>query len=223
VESTSAATIRVSDEDERLAKQGLDSVAEEGRLGAVLVQFPVSFKNTGENRDYLDALLWKFRDYPLAVEVRHTTWDNEGILRYFAEKGVSFVNIDQPHLGKSLSGTEHVTSHLAYIRLHGRNYDQWFESERCEDRYNYLYTEKQLSGWKARIEHISHKAEITFVVANNHFEGKAAVNGLQLKHMLNGQPVRAPDTLVRAYREQLEEISEELPQSFMGLHLPPER
>jgi uncharacterized protein YecE (DUF72 family) len=207
VESTSAATIKPNLEDEKLAKEGLDAIAAEGRLGALLMQFPVSFKNTSENRDYLESLLPRFQEYPRAVEVRHSSWNNEGILRYFSEKGISFVNIDQPRLGKSLSGTEHVTSGVAYVRLHGRNYDQWFESERSEDRYNYLYNERELAGWKQKIEKVAEEAKVTFVVTNNHFEGKAAVNALQLRHLITGKPVPAPEILVRHYPAELESIA----------------
>jgi uncharacterized protein YecE (DUF72 family) len=207
LESTSADTIKPNTQDEKLAKEGLDSIAGEERLGALLIQFPVSFKNTDRNRDYLEWLLLRFEQYPAAVEVRHSSWNNEGILRYFGEKDVSFVNIDQPRLGKSLSGTEHVTSPRGYIRLHGRNYDQWFEATRCEDRYNYLYTETELAGWKNKIEQITQKSEVTFVVANNHPEGKAAVNALQLKHMITGRPVKAPEVLVRHYPAELEQIA----------------
>ncbi len=101
LESTSAETIRSTDEDERLAKEGLESIAIENMLGAVLVQFPISFKNTNPNRDHLDSVIEKFKQYPLVVEVRHNSWTNEGTLRYFAEKGVAFCNIDQPKLGES--------------------------------------------------------------------------------------------------------------------------
>ncbi len=207
VESTSAATIRFTPEDERDAKQGYDALAAAGRLGALLAQFPISFKNTNDNRDWLDALIAKFHQYPLAVEVRHASWANEGTLRYFAEKGVAFCNIDQPRLGKSIGPSEHVTAPLAYVRLHGRNNDQWFEAERPHDRYNYLYSEQELQPWKTRIEDVAKKAEVTFVVANNHFEGKAAVNALQLKSMIAGRPVQAPEVLVRHYPE-LEKIME---------------
>lgn len=209
VQPTSAATVAPTPEDERLTKEGLDALAGEGRLGALLIQFPISFKNTGENRDYLEQLLGRFREYPLVVEVRHASWDNEGILRYFAEKGVSFCNIDQPRLGRSLSGTEHATSGIGYVRLHGRNYEQWFEHEHPHDRYNYLYTEPELAKWKTRIENVARKTEVTYVVANNHFQGKAAVNALQLKHMLRGGRVRAPETLMRHYPE-LQPISESI-------------
>ena len=199
IEPTSAATLVPNPEDEQLAKAGLDAVAAEGRLGALLIQFPVSFRNTNANRDYLEALLGRFTDYPQVVEVRHASWNNEGILRYFAEKGVAFCNIDQPVLGRSLAPTGHATSTIGYIRLHGRNYDQWFDSDSRNDRYNYLYTEAELAGWQKRIEDVASKTEVTFVITNNHFEGQAAVNALQLKHVLTGQPVAAPETLVRHY------------------------
>ncbi len=201
VESTSSETIRANTEDEHLAKAGLDSIAEEDMLGAVLVQFPISFKNTNPNRDYLDGLLEKFRQYPLVVEVRHNSWTNEGTLRYFAQKGVAFCNIDQPLLGKAVVPSDRVTSPVGYIRLHGRNYEQWFDSDSGSDRYNYLYTQPELEKWKGRIDAIAGKAQKTFVVANNHFEGKAAVNALQLKSILTGAAVRVPDTLRNRYWE----------------------
>jgi uncharacterized protein YecE (DUF72 family) len=201
VESTSSETIHIGPDDESFAKAGLDSIAGEDMLGAVLVQFPISFKNTNQNRDYLDALLDKFRQYPLVVEVRHNSWTNEGTLRYFAQKGVAFCNIDQPLLGKAVGPSELVTSPVGYVRLHGRNYDQWFDSESGSDRYNYLYNQEELATWEKRIVAISGKAPKTFVVTNNHFEGKAAVNALQLKSMLTGDRVRVPLTLRNRYWE----------------------
>ncbi|MDP9267782.1 MAG: DUF72 domain-containing protein [Acidobacteriota bacterium] len=209
VQPTSSETIRATESDEHDAKQGLDVLAAEGKLGALLVQFPVSFKNTNENRDWLDAVIQKFNEYPLVVEVRHSSWNNEGILRYFAEKGVAFCNIDQPKLGKSLHPTEHVTSSVGYVRLHGRNYREWFDSDNRDDRYNYLYTADELEGWKERIMRIAEKAEKTYAVANNHFRGQAAVNAIQLKRLL-GQPAKAPDVLAKQYPE-LKEWAEIVP------------
>lgn len=201
VESTSAATIRANEEDERLAKQGFEALAAEGTLGAVLAQFPISFKNTNENRDHLESVIEKFKQFPLVIEVRHNSWTNEGTLRYFADKGVAFCNIDQPKLGKAIHPTDHVTAPLGYVRLHGRNYEQWFDSDSRNDRYNYLYTDPELRSWKTRIDAIAEKARKTFVIANNHFEGKAAVNALQLKSMLTGRQVKVPDTLLKRYWE----------------------
>ncbi len=107
---TSAATIRPNDDDERLAREGLEALASEGKLGALLIQFPFSFKNTSLNREYLETLLRQFIEYPRVVEVRHSSWDNPQTLAAFAQKNVAFCNVDQPVIGRSLEPTEHVTS-----------------------------------------------------------------------------------------------------------------
>jgi uncharacterized protein YecE (DUF72 family) len=201
MEPTSAATIRPTDEDEIKTREGLDALANEGKLGALLVQFPVSFKNTSLNREYLERLLRQFIEYPRVVEVRDSSWNNPDTLAEFARQNVAFCNIDQPVMGKSLAPTEHVTAPTAYIRLHGRNYDQWFDSDNRNDRYNYLYKEHELEDWKQRIENVAHKAQTTYVITNNHFESKAGVNAIELKSMISGKRVPAPPTLIQKYPE----------------------
>ncbi len=211
MEPTSAASIRPNDKDERLAREGLESLASENMLGALLIQFPVSFKNTSLNREYLDQLLRQFIEYPRVVEVRHESWNQPETLAQFLRHNVGFCNIDQPLLGRSLAPTEHVTSNLGYVRLHGRNYEHWFESgsdtDSRDDRYNYLYKPAEIEKWKDKIEIIAKKALSTFVIANNHYQAKAPVNALELRHLLEGKKVRAPETLVRHYPE-LKPISE---------------
>jgi len=199
VESTSAETLRPLPEDETLAKAGLNSLANAGRLGALLIQFPISFKNTSENRAYLEQLFKKFSEFPLVLEVRHNTWNDPKIFEQLAEQGIGFANIDQPLLGKALRPSSHVTSHVGYVRLHGRNYKEWFESERRNDRYNYLYTQEELKGWTERVKQVSKDAEKTFVITNNHPDGKAAVSALEIAHLLTGKRVKSPATLLEKY------------------------
>jgi uncharacterized protein YecE (DUF72 family) len=201
MEPTSAATIRPTDEDEARTREGLDAIATEGRLGALLIQFPVSFKNTSLNREYLDRLLRQFIEYPRVVEVRDSSWNNPETLAAFTQKSVAFCNIDQPVLGRSLAPTEHVTAPIAYVRLHGRNYEQWFDSDNRNDRYNYLYCEPELARWKERIASVAERAQTTYVITNNHFESKAGVNALELKAMITGKRVPAPPTLIEKYPE----------------------
>ena len=201
MEPTSAATIRPTDEDETKTREGLDALATEGKLGALLIQFPVSFKNTSLNREYLERLLRQFIEYPRVVEVRDSSWNNPDTLADFARQSVTFCNIDQPVMGKSLAPTEHVTAPIAYVRLHGRNYDQWFDSDNRNDRYNYLYKESELADWKDRIERVAYRAETTYVITNNHFESKAGVNAIELKSMLSSTRVTAPPTLLHHYPE----------------------
>lgn len=216
MEPTSAATIRPSPQDESLAREGLDALASTGKLGALLIQFPVSFKNTALNREYLETLLGQFVEFPRVVEIRHSSWDNPETLSYFVGMHVAFCNIDQPLIGRSLEPTEYVTSPVGYVRLHGRNYDQWFEAEKSADRYNYFYKEQELEGWKDKINRIAQKAEVVYVVTNNHFQAKAAVNALQLKHMLSGQRVRAPESLL-SHNPDLKQIADPLPEENPSL------
>jgi uncharacterized protein YecE (DUF72 family) len=206
IESTSAASIKPGENDEAEAKAGLDVLAAQQRLGALLLQFPISFKNTDENREYLSRLAGRFNEYPLVVEVRHSTWDDPEVLRSFARMGIGFCNIDQPLLGKALAPSQIALGSIGYVRLHGRNYQQWFEHDHPHDRYNYLYSAPELERWARRIEHVSERSQTTFVISNNHFESKAAVNSFQLKSMLTGNDITAPDSLVAAYPEALKPV-----------------
>src|SRR6202171_558389 len=222
MEPTSAASIRPNDRDEKLAREGLDSLASEGRLGALLIQFPVSFKNTSLNRQDLERLLRQFIEYPRVVEVRHSSWNDAATLAAFTQENVGFCNIDQPVLGRSLAPTEHVTGAIGYVRLHGRNYENWFDSDNRNDRYNYLYKASELEGWKEKIVSVAERAQTTYVITNNHFESKAGVNALELKAMITGKRVPAPRTLIQKYPElrKFADPAEEFGDDIGGPHLP---
>jgi uncharacterized protein YecE (DUF72 family) len=201
IESTSAKTIRPGDSDEREAKAGYDVFAAEKMLGALLAQFPISFKCTDENRAYVEQLVRMFRSYPLVLEVRHASWDQPEVLDWLQGLQVGVCNIDQPLLGRAVRPSAHATSVVGYIRLHGRNYKQWFAETNVRDRYDYLYSTEELKKWKDRTLEVAGKAESTYVVTNNHNLGKAAVNALELISMLEGRKVQAPPTLVSHYPE----------------------
>jgi len=203
MESTSAETIRPEPGDECDVKEGFDALASEGRLGAVLAQFPISFKFTDENRAYLEQLLSRFSEYPLVVEIRHASWNRPEILGWLASLGIALCNIDQPLIGRAIRPSALATSTVGYIRLHGRNYKQWFADTNVPDRYDYLYSEKELEQWEKRAEEVAEKTATTYVIANNHNLGKAAVNALELMHMLDGGKVKAPPSLVAKYPERL--------------------
>jgi uncharacterized protein YecE (DUF72 family) len=193
---------RANHEDEKTFKAGLAPLAAAGRLGALLVQFPWSFKNTRESREYLGALVVQFMEYPLVVEVRHASWNQPEIFQLLAELGVGFCNLDQPVIGRSMGPSERATAAVGYVRLHGRNYEQWFSSEdRPEERYNYLYSLAELEPWAQRIKQVARQAEVTYVIANNHFEGKAIVNALQLTRLISDRPVTVPESLAERYPE----------------------
>lgn len=188
--------------DEKAVRAGFDVLRGGGRLGAVLLQFPFSFHNTPDNLARLKRILESFRDYPLVVEVRHSTWSKKVFYEFLHERGVGFCNIDQPVIGHSVKPSEQATSAVGYIRLHGRRYDAWFSDDPTmpgERRYNYLYSGKELEPWAERIRHVAAHTQTTFVVTNNHYQGKAVVNALQLVHMLRGEKIKVPEPLRHRY------------------------
>lgn len=190
--------------DVREFRAGMDVLLDAGKLGALLLQFPFSFKNTAEDRGFLLELAQTFRDFPCVVEVRHASWNDPGFYEALAERGIGFCNIDQPVIGRSLKPSEHATAPVGYVRLHGRNYREWFADRPDDDgaeRYNYLYSVNELQPWAERVEHVAEQARLTFVIANNHFQGKAVTNALQLVHLLTRQPVKVPPPLLQHYPE----------------------
>jgi uncharacterized protein YecE (DUF72 family) len=187
-------------EDERNCRAAFDKLVEAGKLGAVLIQFPWSFKNSDDDRGYLSDLLARFSEYPLVIEVRHSSWNRPAVYESLEKRRVGFCNIDQPLFGKSISPSAKSTSEIGYVRLHGRNYGNWFrESAAPSDRYDYLYSPEELDPWLDKIRAVADRTRETYVVTNNHFEGKAVVNALQIKAKLSGEKVPGPATLVECY------------------------
>ena len=189
-------------EDARAVAAAMGPLADAGRLGCMLVQLPMSFHRTAENRDVLAKVFHSFAVFPMAAEFRHFSWNDPETLRFLEDEGIGFVNIDQPRLKGNLPGTSYVTGPVAYYRFHGRNAAKWFGPNTSnEDRYNYLYSEKELEPWAQRIrEGRARRSDANaFAVLNNHFRGQAVANALQLQQMLTGETRAVPESLVEAY------------------------
>jgi uncharacterized protein YecE (DUF72 family) len=172
-------------------RRGLDPLAEHGRLGALLAQFPPSFKSGETESSYLAYLLRAFAEYPVAVELRHRSWsDNFGatldVLNAFQ---AAWVQIDEPKFRFSIR-----QNHLPnvqgfyYMRLHGRNAEQWWRHEKTEDRYNYLYSEEELREFTDTASAARHIVKKLYLYSNNHFSAKSVANAAMIKHQL-GEPV----------------------------------
>jgi uncharacterized protein YecE (DUF72 family) len=186
--------------DEKAFREGVEPLAKAGRLGALLLQFPWSFKNTDDERSHLLNLLDRFKEYPLVLEVRHTSWNNPQVLEWLEERGVGICNVDQPLFSKSIKPAALITSTIGYVRLHGRNYQNWFrESAPRDERYNYLYSLEELDPWITRIKEVAKHTHETYVVTNNHFRGQAVVNALEIKSTIEEELVPAPGPLFEVY------------------------
>jgi uncharacterized protein YecE (DUF72 family) len=178
-----------SDVDEFRA--GLDPMATSGKLGAVLVQFPAGFHADDESAAYLGRLLRTFREYPLAVELRHRSWSDAqaGTLDLLDGFHAAWVQIDEPKFQTSIrQDLAPNVDRVYYLRLHGRNAAQWWAPEAPEERYNYLYSPEELRPFAAVAETVGPEVRKAYLYLNNHFAAKSVVNATVLKHQL-GQPV----------------------------------
>lgn len=196
-------------------RQGVAPLHEAGRLGALLMQFPWSFRFDEPARLWLDQLARDFRRYPLVVEVRHKSWDVLEAIDFLRAHNLNLAAIDQPDLPGNLPPAVLTTGTLGYVRLHGRNKQQWFAGARQEQqtpaqrqaardaRYDYLYSTQELREWAPRIRELAaggrSRCTSGYVFANNHTRGQAVANALQLKAILTGGKVRVPEPTLAAY------------------------
>lgn len=199
------ALARVNRADVDQFRAGIDPLATAGKLGALLAQFPASFKRTPDSRAYLEWLLTTFREYPMAVELRHSSWSDEfadtiGLLNGL---GAAWAQIDEPKFRFSIR--QNLLPNVRtfyYMRLHGRNAAQWWHHEHRDDRYNYLYSREELQPFAETAVAARALVKKAYLYMNNHFAGKSVANAVMMKEMV-GDPVTAPFTpeFVQRYPE----------------------
>jgi uncharacterized protein YecE (DUF72 family) len=175
-------------------KSGIEPLAAGDRLGPLLAQFPASFKDSPEARDYLRWLLTTFGDYDVAVELRHKTWSDQrsAVRALLGEYGAAWTQIDEPKFRLSIrQDLRPNVKDFYYMRLHGRNAAQWWQPEKSEDRYNYLYSEAELRPIAEAVQNARALVKRQYVYLNNHFAAQAVADAAVLRHMLD-EPVSAP-------------------------------
>lgn len=184
----------VSAADVDAFKGGIEPLAAGDRLGPLLAQFPASFKDSPEAREYLQWLLTTFDDYDVAVELRHKTWSDsrDEVLRLLREFGAAWTQIDEPKFRLSIrQNLAPNVKDFYYLRLHGRNAEQWWKHAKSEDRYNYLYSEAELTPIAEAVRKAKAIVKKQYVYLNNHFAAKAVADAAVLRHMLD-EPVETP-------------------------------
>jgi uncharacterized protein YecE (DUF72 family) len=186
-------------------KRGIEPLASAGKLGALLAQFPPSFKNGETQRAYLTALLEDLTDYPVAVELRHASWSDgfADTLELLNAFGSAWVQIDEPKFRFSIRQNflPNVKG-FYYLRLHGRNAAQWWRHDQSEDRYNYLYSAQELTEFSETVSATRQLVKKTYLYTNNHFSAKSIANAAMIKHQL-GEPVPGdyPEEFITRYPE----------------------
>jgi len=196
-------TAEAGKEDAALYYDGIRPLAESGRLGAVLIQFPWRFRNTDASRLRLSRIIDTFHDLPLVVEVRHASWDVDAFYSYLDDHGIGFASIDQPVIGQSIAFKPVRTGTIGYVRLHGRNYTDWFPKKESRKpafaRYDYLYNEKEIEEIAENIKTVAEGSHETYVIQNNHPRGQAAANAMQIRAALGETILNLPESLIRHF------------------------
>jgi uncharacterized protein YecE (DUF72 family) len=186
-------------------RAGIEPLAYAGKMGALLAQFPPSFKDTPASRDYLSYLLRAFAAYPVAVELRHRSWsdairDTLALLNTF---GAAWVQIDEPKFTFSIRQNylPNVKG-FYYMRLHGRNVEKWWRHEKAEDRYDYLYSGEELKEFSEIADAARQLVKKVYLYTNNHFSAKSVANAAMIKKQL-GEPLEGeyPPEFVARYPE----------------------
>ncbi|HXE81256.1 MAG TPA: DUF72 domain-containing protein [Vicinamibacterales bacterium] len=197
------ATVNQADID--IFREAIDPLASSGKLGVLLAQFPPSFKDSAESRDHLEWLLKTFRDYQIAVELRHRSWSDRlgDTLELLNAFNAAWVQIDEPKFHFSIRQNQLPNIRgVHYLRLHGRNAAEWWRHRASEDRYNYLYSREELKPIVENAVAASQIVRKAYLYMNNHFAAKSVANAAMVKDMI-GDPIGAglPPEMIGAYPE----------------------
>src|SRR5262249_45478490 len=155
------------------------------------------FHRKAESLERLERLIEAFEGWPAVVEVRHVSWDSDEAEAWMRERGAGWCVVDQPKFGESTAPMRpRRTSSRGYLRPQGRHYKDWFREDAGRDaRYDYPYRVDELKAVADAAVELGKTAKVVYAVQNNHFRGQAVVNALQLKHLIEGVPPEAPDSL----------------------------
>ncbi|MGC8903186.1 MAG: DUF72 domain-containing protein [Fervidobacterium sp.] len=158
-------------------------VKDEGRLIGYLAQFPYSFKNSLENRDYLLQLIDSFLGEELFIEFRHESW-TQWLDNFRNYENVHLVIPDLPKIS-GLFPLVKSDSKIVYLRLHGRK-ERWFNADE-KTRYDYNYSDEELKGIIPVV--FPENLQKAFVFFNNCYRGQALQNAQKFRELVGGEKV----------------------------------
>jgi len=167
------------------------------RLGFIVFQFPPWFGFKKANLDYLLYCKELMAGLPVAVEFRHGSWlthHHAGtVFDFLRQHRTTYIACDEPQYGSLATAPllPEITSAMAYLRLHGRNAENWLSH--ATPRYDYLYQEEELAHLLRIARQLSERARMTFIMFNNCHAGQAVRNALQLQGMLQGAALMRQD------------------------------
>ncbi|MEX0803072.1 MAG: DUF72 domain-containing protein [Candidatus Binatia bacterium] len=194
-------------------RTGILPLAEAGKLGALMLQYPAGFHFTPENLQNIERTLRWFYDYPKAVELRHKSWSERSLeLRgLLDENRASGVLIDEPKFATSIRQDVEVIGDIFYFRAHGRNAKAWWNAKESWERYDYCYSRDEIKRHAARITTGISKPGVNkaFAFYNNHARANAAANAIMLSQELGVRLKAMPNEAMLSKFPQLTQRPED--------------
>jgi uncharacterized protein YecE (DUF72 family) len=188
-------------------RRGLLPLAEAGKLGALLLQYPAGFHCRAENMEKVAATLRAFYDYPKVVELRHQSWDEGSpeIRALLKENRASGVLIDEPKFASSIRQDFAFIGEIFYFRAHGRNAKAWWRPRESWERYDYCYPRDEIQKIARRIKAAMSEPGIKkgFAFFNNHARANAPANAIMLSQELGLRLKAMPSEAMLAKFPQL--------------------
>ena len=184
------AQVTQSDIDEFRA--ALDPLASAGKLGALLAQFPASFKATPQSRDYLATLLRAFARLPrrrgaAPQELERRSWATRCRCSTRTTPR-SCRSTSRSSACRSSRTTCRTSPASTTCACTGGTRRTGGATTAAEDRYDYLYSAEELREFSDVAGAAQALVRKSYLYANNHFASKSVVNAVMLKAQL-GQPI----------------------------------
>lgn len=174
-------------------RRALAPLAENGKLGVVLFQFPHWFRKNRQNVAHLETVARELAGFRVAVEFRGGGWMDPGhersTLDILERLGFSYVCVDEPQgFASSTPPVVAATSQIAVVRFHGRAAELWEKkTATAAERFRYLYTEDELREWVPRVRTLAEQASEVHALMNNCYRDYGIVNARQLAALLEDE------------------------------------
>jgi uncharacterized protein YecE (DUF72 family) len=208
----------VTDKDFDQFRGGILPLAEAGKLGALLLQYPAGFRRTPENMEKLEATLRWFYDYPKVVELRHRSWTDEApeLKGLLEENRASGVLIDEPKFATSIRQAFQPTGEIFYFRAHGRNAQAWWSHKESWERYDYFYSRREIKNMAEEIKSAVSTPGVkkAFAFFNNHARANSAANAIMLSQELGVRLKSMPGESMLAKFPELVRGGEAIPTAY---------
>jgi uncharacterized protein YecE (DUF72 family) len=187
-------------------EEALGPLRDNGKLGAILYQWPPWFKPGPASFEELVKARERHPKDQVAIEFRNRAWSEpeawDRVIDLLSEANLTYCCVDEPQHG---SGTmpfllATTTPELAMVRLHGRNKTTWYKKvEKTGHRFDYLYSPRELEEIAKNVRVLSEAAKSVHVAVNTNNGAQGPLNALALAEVL-GLPNKNPELLAELRR-----------------------